>query len=67
MHEAIVAPKMLVSISTAHRLGTSEKCWPDCMTEPTETLATDCTVASPSLFNPRARRNLALLAARAHR
>src|SRR5438067_9601938 len=38
---------MLASISSGASAGTNViKCCPDCMTEPTDTLATDCTVAS---------------------
>ena len=49
MHEAVVAPGMLASTSSGASVGTSVmNCWPDCSTEPTETLATVSTVASRS-------------------
>jgi hypothetical protein len=53
---------MLASISSGASAGTKvRKCCPDCMTEPTDTLATDCTVASDSARNSTSSRlNLAL-------
>ena len=54
---------MLASTSSGASVGTSVmNCWPDCMTEPTDTLATDCTMASMSLRNSTSlRRNFPLL------
>ena len=49
-------------ISSGTSTGTKVmNCWPDCITDPTETLATDCTIASTSLRNSTScRRNFAL-------
>ena len=53
---------MLASTSSGASTGTSVmNCWPDCSTEPTETLATDCTMASRSVRSSTSfRRSFAL-------